>query len=109
MLHSLRLDFWDILIAVKEACTETMPDEERSVILRSHRTRILSLGVVEPTKLQEGTYLQTPCKAKPKDLSASCIYDYLYITTRLLCILVHNIMTSYHSIFNNHLKDLEGL
>ena len=43
---------------------------ERSVILRSLRTRLLLLGQVEPTKFQEGTYLQTPYDPKPKDLSA---------------------------------------
>ena len=63
------------------------------------KTHLLLIGQVEPTELQEGTYLQTPCKPKPKDLSALCVYDYLYITTCLLCILVHNIITSYHSIF----------
>ena len=44
-------------ISIKETCAETMIDEERSVILRSPRTRLLLLGQVEPTKLQEGTYL----------------------------------------------------
>ena len=32
-----------------------------------------------------------------------CIYTHL-----LLCTHVHNIITSYHSIFNNHFKNLEG-
>ena len=73
ILHSLRSDFWDILVTNKEACAETMPGEERSVILKFPRTRLLLIGQVEQTKLQEGTYLWNPCKPKPKDLFV-CLY-----------------------------------
>ena len=57
------------------------------------------LGQVEPTKLQEGTYLWNPCKPKSKDLFSLLAYIYLYI----------NIMTSCHGIFNIHFKGLKGL
>ena len=63
MLRSLRSEFRDISVSNKEACAETVPDEERSVILRPPRTRLLLIGQVDPTKLQEGTYLSNSMQA----------------------------------------------
>ena len=58
ILHSLRSDFQDISVAKKDACAKTMPDEERLMILRFLRTRLLLLGKVEPNKTSRG-YLPT--------------------------------------------------
>ena len=84
----MRSDFRDILATNKEACAEIMLGKERSMILRFPKTRLLLIGQVEPTELQEGIYLQTPCKPKPKGLSALCEYDYLYIHLLTLFVLI---------------------
>ena len=71
------------------------------------RTRLLLIGQVLINKLKEGS-TWTSCKPKPKALCALCEYCLPVYTLTYLCIHVHNIITSYHSIFNNHFKDLEG-
>ena len=57
-----------------DACAETMPEGKINDI-EAPRTRLLFLGHVEPTKTQEGTYLQTPCKLKPNTLCVLFVYD----------------------------------
>ena len=52
-----------------DACAETMHGRKISDIV-APKTRLLFLVQVEPTKIQEGTYLQTPCKPESK---ATCV------------------------------------
>ena len=68
---------------------------EKSMILRSLRTRLLLIGQVEPTKLQEGTYLQTPYNPKPK---AACV-TYLPSTWTTWRVLLSNNMISLQDLF----------
>ena len=68
----MRSDFRDI----SDACAKTMLDEERLMILRFLRTQLLSFRTgLNQVKLQEDTYLQTPCKPEPKATCVTSLYS----------------------------------
>ena len=45
--------------------------------MRLLRTRLLLIGQVEPTKLQNGTYLWNPWKPEPKAAYVTCLLSFL--------------------------------